>query len=101
MNMVVEMHGANYADMLLKARYAIVPRGKGRTSYIMAEVIQRGLVPVYVWDDVPWLPYRSLWEKGEMGYHVRVRDVAVLLRKLANGCVGLPILERTGGSNDA
>jgi len=35
----------------------LAPRGFGRTSFRVAEIVQIGRVPVYIWDDAPWLPY--------------------------------------------
>ena len=43
-----------------RARGALcaAPRGNGRTSYHVVEALAlHGAVPVYVYDDVPWLPY--------------------------------------------
>ena len=37
----------------------LTPRGFGRTAYKIAECIQMGLVPVYVYDAREWLPYRG------------------------------------------
>lgn len=42
-----------------KTKFNLAPRGYGRTSYRLAEVIQMGRVPVYVYDDVCWLPYKN------------------------------------------
>lgn len=41
------------------AKFALTPRGMGRAAFSTYEALQRGDVPVYVWDDFEWLPYRS------------------------------------------
>lgn len=35
----------------------LAPRGYGRTSYRLAEIVQIGRVPIYLFTDIPWLPY--------------------------------------------
>jgi hypothetical protein len=40
-----------------RTQYNLAPRGWGRTSYRLAEIIQLGRIPVYVYDDYEWLPY--------------------------------------------
>ena len=37
--------------------FVLTPRGFGRQSFRMAEVIQLGRIPIYLYDDHPWLPY--------------------------------------------
>jgi hypothetical protein len=44
------------AGMALSA-YQLAPRGVGPTSFRLYEVLQMGLVPIYVWSDTRWLPY--------------------------------------------
>ena len=39
--------------------FNLAPRGFGRTSYRLAEVIQGGRVPVYLYDDYAWLPFAA------------------------------------------
>jgi hypothetical protein len=33
--------------------------GFGRTSYRLAEIIQIGRIPAYLYDDIPWIPYEG------------------------------------------
>ena len=51
----------------------------GRNLFGLAEAVQNGNVPLYVWDDLPWLPYRPLWERGELGLSVRYDALVPLL----------------------
>ena len=39
--------------------FNLAPRGFGRTSYRLAEIIQTGRIPIYLYDDYEWLPYRG------------------------------------------
>jgi len=46
------------------SRYALCPRGYGRTSFRLYEAMQAGCIPVYIYDE-PWLPYTDVldWSK--------------------------------------
>jgi len=46
-----------WRQVMSTARFNLAPRGFGRTSFRFAEIIQMGRVPVFLWDDVPWIPY--------------------------------------------
>ena len=35
------------------------PEGFGRGTFRLAEIIQIGRVPVMLYDDIPWLPYKG------------------------------------------
>ena len=45
---------------------SLVPRGFGRTAYHLMETFQMGRVPLYVYSDVPWVPYAEVFER--VGY---------------------------------
>jgi hypothetical protein len=62
---------------------SLAPRGVGRTSYHLMEIIQRGHIPVHIYLDVPWVPYRKLYEE-KVGFAVTVEDLPSLLRTLRN-----------------
>jgi len=40
-------------------RFNLAPRGYGRSSFRFSEIIQMGRVPVFLWDDSPWIPYQG------------------------------------------
>ena len=58
-NTVRWYYGAQWVRELTNSTFAMIPRGYGRTAFSLYEVIQMGFLPVYVWDDVEWLPYRG------------------------------------------
>lgn len=59
--------GGPRSDWLVRcadANFALCPRGYGKTSFRMYEVLRLGILPVYIYDD-PWLPFpeRINWEE--------------------------------------
>jgi len=46
-----------WKEIMATAMFNLAPRGYGRSTFRFAEIIQMGRVPVFLWDDVPWIPY--------------------------------------------
>jgi len=53
----------HFCNLMYRSRYALAPRGYGRTSFRLYEAMQLGCIPVYIFDE-PWLPYSDVlrWE---------------------------------------
>jgi hypothetical protein len=68
------------------SKYNLAPRGFGRTSYRLAEIVQIGRVPVYLYDDYPWLPYEgtdiSISNYGFSGKMGQLGELAKKLKQL-------------------
>jgi hypothetical protein len=48
-----------FRAVMQDSKFALCPRGYGRTSYRLYEALQIGCVPVYIYDD-PWLPMLTM-----------------------------------------
>ena len=53
----VTYFGPAWRARLNEASYVIAPRGYGRSSFFLYECLAAGALPIYVYDDEPWLPY--------------------------------------------
>jgi hypothetical protein len=85
-------HGKEWVSHLLSARSALVPRGMGRSAYLLYEALQMGVVPTYVYAhglnrkeleaEPPraWLPYKAGW--ASFAYMVPLSDLAGHVRWL-------------------
>jgi len=47
-----------FKDIMLRSRFALCPRGYGRTSFRLYEAMQMGTIPIYI-SDVHWLPFQK------------------------------------------
>lgn len=47
----------HWLEDMLSTKFNIAPRGFGRTSFRLTEIIQMGRLPVYLYTDIPWVPY--------------------------------------------
>ena len=65
------------------SKLSLCPRGFGRSSYHLAETVQMGRVPVYVYDgaDDHWVPYEKLFRRS-LGYVTDVDSLGALLAQL-------------------
>jgi len=48
-----------WINQMSATSWNLAPRGFGRASFRLSEIIQMGRVPVYLYDDRPWLPYEG------------------------------------------
>lgn len=51
--------GENWIDVVNNTHYVVCPRGFGRTAFKLYETLDMQRVPIYVYDDIPWLPYEK------------------------------------------
>ena len=49
--------GPSWQKDMYATKFNLAPRGYGRSSFRYAEAIQMGRIPVFLWDDLPWIPY--------------------------------------------
>jgi hypothetical protein len=48
-----------FIDLTVNSKFSLAPRGYGRGSFRFYECFQLGTIPIYIWDDVEWLPFRD------------------------------------------
>lgn len=75
--------GSGTLRQMSQARFFLNMRGYGRMSFMLANAIQRGVVPVFLYDDIAWLPYAHLWSTDQLGFVARCCD-ATSIRLLVN-----------------
>jgi hypothetical protein len=51
--------GPNWVHDMSMTKFNLAPRGYGRTSFRFAESIQIGRIPVFLYSDLPWIPYQG------------------------------------------
>ena len=49
-----------FIELTLNSKFALAPRGYGRSSFRFFEIFKLGSIPIYVWDDIEWLPYLDI-----------------------------------------
>lgn len=49
----------SYIENIHDTKFCLAPRGFGRSSYRFFEITLLGSIPIYIWDDKNWLPFRN------------------------------------------
>ncbi|CAK9084286.1 unnamed protein product [Durusdinium trenchii] len=82
-----------WQDILTNTTVALSPRGFGRSSFRSGELFQMGRVPIYIWDDEPWLYYRELWEKEVIGFATNIKSLGSTLDRVVSDMSKLELIE--------
>lgn len=56
---VDENKQTDFISVTCNSKFAFAPRGYGRSSFRFFEILKLGVIPIYVWDDIEWLPYKD------------------------------------------
>lgn len=81
---VPEEDAKRFVDITLASRFCLAPRGYGRSSFRFFEAMQLNTIPVYVWDDVKWLPYQDQLDYDTFSVSVHVSELPMLHKRLAS-----------------
>ena len=65
----------NFITTTLKSKFAFAPRGYGRSSFRFFEIMKLGTVPIYVWDDIEWLPYKDEINYNDICISINIKDI--------------------------
>ena len=66
----------------LNSKFALAPRGYGRSSFRFFEIFKLGTIPIYVWDDKEWLPYKEKLDYSLFCISIHVNELDTLEKKL-------------------
>ena len=70
--------GPQWREVMSRSTFSLCPRGLGRASFRLYEALSVGSIPIYLWDDVEWLPYRDRIDWSEIALSLNIADVARL-----------------------
>ena len=71
---LINIGEGGWFDIAAESVFLMAPRGFGRNSFRLSELVQAGSIPIVVGDDIPWVPYQDYaellpagdrpWDKG-------------------------------------
>ena len=64
-----------FIEKTINSKFALAPRGYGKSSFRFFEIFQLGCIPIYVWDDVEWLPYKQILDYSKFCISLNVSDI--------------------------
>jgi hypothetical protein len=79
---VVEQDAARFVEWTLRSKFCLAPRGYGRSSFRFFEAMQLDTIPVYLWDDVEWIPYKDILDYSTFAISISHKDLPQLYDRL-------------------
>jgi len=65
----------NYINTSIVSKFALAPRGYGRSSFRFFELFKLGCIPIYIWDDKEWIPYKEILDYSKFCISINSRDM--------------------------
>ena len=67
-----------YIDKCVDSKFCLAPRGFGRSSFRFFEVLKFGSIPVYIWDDKNWLPFKDKIDYSKLCISLNISELEKL-----------------------
>jgi hypothetical protein len=74
---------SDFIAVTSRSVFALCPRGYGKTSFRLYEVMALGAIPIYIWDDLEWLPYKNKLNWNNFSISINIKDIGTLPEILA------------------
>ena len=63
-----------FTKAMHESKFALCPRGYGKTSFRICEALEVGVIPVYIYDE-PWIPFEDILPFGAYGIKCRIDNI--------------------------
>lgn len=83
-NQVQQDHQSLFVEWTVNSKFALAPRGYGKSSFRFFECFLLGTIPVYVWDDKEWLPYKDILDYDKFSISIHESEIDILDEILTN-----------------
>ena len=71
-----------FIQITLNTKFALAPRGYGRGSFRFFECFHLGTIPIYIWNDIEWLPFKNIIDYEKLCISIHISQVTELEAKL-------------------
>ena len=71
-----------FINTTIDSKFALAPRGYGRGSFRFFECFQLGTIPIYLWNDIEWLPFKHLIDYNKLCISLHISKINELESKL-------------------
>lgn len=73
-----------FVDTTVNSKFVMAPRGYGRASFRFFECFQLGSIPVYLWNDIEWLPFKNMIDYNKLCISMHISQINELEMRLKN-----------------
>ena len=77
-NNVQKEDQTTFIEYTVNSKFALAPRGYGRSSFRFFEIFKLGTIPIYVWDDKNWLPYADKIDYDKFSITLHISEIDIL-----------------------
>ena len=71
-----------FINVTLNSKFAFAPRGYGRSSFRFFECFKLGTIPIYLWNDIEWLPFKNVIDYSRLCISLHISQINSLQQKL-------------------
>jgi hypothetical protein len=71
-----------FVNLTRESKFALAPRGYGRGSFRFFECFQLGTIPIYLWNDIEWLPFKNVIDYNRLCISLHISQINILEQKL-------------------
>jgi hypothetical protein len=71
-----------FISTTINSKFALAPRGYGRGSFRFFECFQLGTIPIYLWNDIEWLPFKNIIDYDKLCISLHISQINELETKL-------------------
>jgi hypothetical protein len=79
---VIQQNQHLFIETTVNSKFAFAPRGYGRSSFRFFEVFQLGTIPIYIWNDVNWLPFQNIIDYRKLCICIHISDIHMIEQTL-------------------
>jgi len=67
-----------FINETINSKFALAPRGYGRSSFRFFECFQLGTIPIYIWNDIEWLPFKNKIYYNKLCISIHISQIHTL-----------------------
>jgi hypothetical protein len=67
-----------FINTTINSKFALAPRGYGRSSFRFFECFELGTIPIYIWNDINWLPFQNIIDYKKLCIVIHVSELCNL-----------------------
>ena len=71
-----------FIETTSNSKFSLAPRGYGRSSFRFFECFQLGTIPIYIWNDMNWLPFQKQIDYTKLCVVIHVSELDQLVQIL-------------------
>ena len=64
-----------FINTTIESKFAFGPRGYGRGSFRFFEIFQLGTIPIYIWNDIEWLPFKNIIDYKRLCITIHISEI--------------------------